>query len=102
MPRICILQRLKNLRATPGVVVARKLTSMIKAPHTPTVKRDKVARQRNLAWIAEIQFVVSSSRNSGCYFGERTLHWARIYERGNGVSCPALVSGVPRNVQRLA
>jgi hypothetical protein len=49
VPGTHILKRFKNFRATPGVVITRKLTSMIETPHAHIVRRDKVACQRNLA-----------------------------------------------------
>jgi hypothetical protein len=49
VPQIQILKRLKDFRATPGVIVTRELPLMIETPHADTVKRDKVTRQRNLA-----------------------------------------------------
>ena len=42
------LKRFQDFRANAGVIVARKLAPIIETPHGNIVKRDKLARQRNL------------------------------------------------------
>src|ERR1700722_20833674 len=43
VPGARTLKRFENFRATPGIVVTRKLSPMIKTPHAHILKWDKVA-----------------------------------------------------------
>src|SRR5271157_4850856 len=48
VPWAQILKRFQDFRTNAGVIVTRELAPIIETPHGTKVKRDKVARQRNL------------------------------------------------------